>query len=459
MKTLLLLFLSPTFLLANTDTLVTIYIHSNFENASIQVDDAETEFKTPAMIPGIKTGHHKITLSWYYLITGVEYVAEESIIVGQELDSFYIEFRPVTVGIVCNAQKTELYLNGRLQGEGSDIVLDSIIPGTYTMRIKQPFGIIAEKKVFFPPNSSDCPVECFVFGNLHVKSDELGNIPVFLNGKKTDQILPAVFLKLLVGEYEVSVQVKGKTFSKKIIVKAEEDVVLKINPREIEKEIRDEERSKALLRNEQKKFLAKKKKEEDLLYNSRKDQLKNIIDSNKLDNDNDISSDRTSKVKLSLYAGINYALYNSVSDGFGYNFGLSFSSPAYKSIQFRSDISFNTKNILCDNNYDKTSNIYYLDMSVLVKVAMNKRLHALAGLGYERKMIDVKIKYYWENGKNYYSKPFNNLYFFTIKLGYDLIENTFLEFSYTKNTSGLSKKLKREMSTYNVNFGYHFLRF
>ncbi|MBL7995762.1 WVD2 family protein [bacterium] len=241
-KQYLLLLFSSAFLYAQPDSVVTIEINSNYKNAAIFVDDLKTSYATPSEIPNIRIGNHKITLRWKDLLNNSEYIAEEFIDVkDKETNRFQIDFKPVSVTLVCNAEQTQLYLNGSLKGEGGDLVIDRIIPGTYNLRLKQNFGMMAEKQVYFPPNSSDCPPECFIFGNLHVVSEEIDNVPIYINGIKTDRLLPAKFNNLIIGEYEVSAEVHGKLISKRVVVKKDEENYIHINPKQIAKEIKEQE--------------------------------------------------------------------------------------------------------------------------------------------------------------------------------------------------------------------------
>ncbi|KAB2879820.1 hypothetical protein F9K33_07425 [bacterium] len=241
-KQYLLLLFSGVCLYAQTDSVVTIEINSNYKNAVIFVDDLETSYVTPSGIPNIRIGNHKITLRWNDLLNNSEYIAEEFIdVMDKETNRFQIDFKPVSVTLVCNAEQTELYLNGRLKGEGGDLVIDRIIPGTYNLRLKQNFGMMAEKQVYFPPNSSDCPPECFIFGNLHVVSEEIDNVPIHINGIKTDRLLPAKFKNLIIGEYEVSAEVHGKLISKRVVVKKDEENYIHINPKQMAEEIKQQE--------------------------------------------------------------------------------------------------------------------------------------------------------------------------------------------------------------------------
>lgn len=208
-----------------------IEVRSNYEGASVFIDDRSCDGVTPAIIPDVTFGRHKITLRYTDLIRQTEYVAEDCVEVLSGFDhALQIDFKPVTVTLVCNAEKTAIYLNGNLKGEGHDLVLNHILPGTYNLRLKQSFGLTAEKKVYFPPNSNECPPECFVFGDLTVASDEWNDAEVYINGIATQKKTPATFNSLLVGEYEITLVRKKDSFKKLLIIHPNKTNTALINP-------------------------------------------------------------------------------------------------------------------------------------------------------------------------------------------------------------------------------------
>ncbi len=444
---LFLFFFNYVQLLAQSDTTVSIIVSSNYINANIIIDGIETGLTTPAVIHGVQTGSHKIKLSWNYLVTGTEYAAEEIVDVKRDRDSFYVEFKPVTVGIVCNAQKTELYLNGFLKGNGSDIVLDSIIPGTYTMHIKQPFGIIAEKKVYFAPNSSDCPVECFVFGNLHVTSDEIDNVPVFLNGKITDQSVPAVFTKLLVGEYEASVKVKGEIFSKKIIVKPDEDVYVTINPKQIDRESREQKAINDSLYKAQKKALAAKKRQDEL------NKEQNTINSN---------VNEYYRSKMNVILGGNYSYVNtknSEEDGVGVNVGFGYDYPIRKFALFQCEISYANKSI---KRMDETNTINMISLSLNLKKYFTGLLYLKGGIEFEKFLNYKKWPFFYEEsqpGEDFFFKTYPNKYFinYHFNIGVHFSKRFYGEISFSTSLQKFCVKAKdynKKFHTLYMNYGY-----
>lgn len=294
---------------AQMDSMATISISSNYSDASIWIDDQETGFKTPSVISGIKIGQHKVILRWIDVQRHTEYVAEQPIVVKNvDTNCFFIEFSPVSVTIVCNAENTKLFLNGQLKGEGHDLIIDRIIPGTYHLRLTQPFGVTAEKSVYFPPNSSDCPPECFVFGNLRVESDEIQDTPIFINGRQTDKKIPATFNSLIIGEYEVGIKIKDKIVSKKIVVKMNEENYVRVNPNEIAKEIKEQELAR--------KTLKKAQKEKEEKERQKAERLKQEQESIRLIEERKIKSQKREKLywHKGVSVGLNYFRMKNFND-------------------------------------------------------------------------------------------------------------------------------------------------
>ncbi len=96
------------------DSVLSIEISSNYDRARIFVDSTETQFMTPAVLTNVKMGKHVIALRYLDIPNHAEYAAEEWIEVKPgATNKFLIEFKPVSVTIVCNVEKTKLYLSDR----------------------------------------------------------------------------------------------------------------------------------------------------------------------------------------------------------------------------------------------------------------------------------------------------------------------------------------------------------
>lgn len=342
------------------------------------MDGQETSYLTPSLIPHIKIGKHKVTLRWIDLLNRSEYVAEDTIeVTAGDSNSFRIEFKPVSVTLVCNAEHTKLYLNGRLRGEGGDLVIDRIIPGTYNLRLKQNYGLTAEKQVYFPPNTSDCPPECFIFGNLNVVSEEIDNVPILINGISTDRRVPAVFSNLIIGEYEVSAEIDGKRVSRKVVVKANEESYVHLNPIEIAKELKQQEAAKKVLQREN--ALAR-----EALEKEKKKQEKRV---------KKITKEKEPKENLSfgagITAGVNGTLGTETLLGYGSDLGLLAFVPINNLFYIQSEIRYFTKNYGFKSyfygdyiNSDDNVNVSYLFNFWLLRKKLSKDLYMLGGYGF-----------------------------------------------------------------------------
>ena len=440
---------SGSILFAQTDSTATIQINSNYERARIYLDDHETPYLTPSLIPDVKTGKHKITLRWIDLLNRSEYVAEDSIeVTGKDSNSFWIEFKPVSVTLVCNAEHTKLYINGRLKGEGGDLVLDRIIPGTYNLRLKQSYGLTAEKQVYFPPNSSDCPPECFVFGNLHVDSEELTGVSVFINGIKTDRLLPATFSNLIIGEYEVSAEVKGKLFSKKVVVKADEENYVHINPKQIEAEISEREKAQEIF---QKKEIALQKEKERVEKTLKKKQER-LRPKDKL------------AFLIGITAGFNGTYSGKLSGGSSIDHGtLSYGGfidiPVSNLFYLHNEVRYfpmryNYKESPDDYEETEIESSYFYDF-VLIRKDLKSGIYLLAGGGLGLNEVSKKIKI----GDGLYPADRSDVIAWTAGLGFDPSHDFSIEIRFTKSITSFDSPaadINVHPKTISFNAGYFF---
>ncbi len=453
--TILLLF-NAAYLFAQTDSIITIEITSNYDNAHILVDDQETDLYTPAKID-LPVGQHKIALRWNDVINHAEYAAEELIEVSnRDTNKFLIEFKPVTVNIVCNSEYTKLYLNGRIKGEGNNLVIDHIIPGTYKLQLKQPFGITAEKSVYFPPNNNDCPTDCFVFGNLNVISEEISGTPIIMNGLETDKTIPATFNNLIIGEYTVSTKVDGKIISKKIIVKANEENYAHINPKQIEIENKQQD---LILRKEQeriekeKRFIAKEK-ERLLLETAR------VEDASK--------PKRQLLFKKGISGEIGTFIGSGVSGHIGGAIGVFISIPILNKFYIRDELKYFEKNIRSinssgDNEYAGKYNAGYVYLSVVLNKEIFNDLYVLGGANLGVLVHSEKIPYgvEWDSNTNnletLYAGAKKKDFSYVLGIGFDLPNEFFSEIRFARSLEKFAQaktKLNTEIRAFTFSIGY-----
>ncbi|MBX7152305.1 PorT family protein [bacterium] len=450
----LLLLLIASDVHAQMDSIATISISSNYSDASIWIDDKETGFKSPSVISGIKIGQHKVTLRWVDFQRHTEYIAEQTIVVkSADSNYFFIEFSPVSVTIVCNAENTKLFLNGQLKGEGNDLVIDRIIPGIYHLKLSQPFGVTAEKSVYFPPNSNDCPPECFVFGNLHVESDEIQDAVIFINGHQTDKKVPATFNSLIIGEYEVGVKIKGKIVSKKVIVKMNEENHVRVNPKEIAKEIKKQELAQRALKKAQKEKEEKEKWKKERL--EQEQETIRLIEEKKIRNQKKeklhwhkgvtvgANSFQTGKFKVS---GITYD-----TDGkFGFHVGAYVAIPVENFIYIHNELRIQQRNFEVRNWWNKR--LEYLQDILLIKKRLLGDCLVNVGVGVGFLLNDNKVKYAISYDlTNRFVKLKQTEFFGHLGIGLGLAEGLFVGFEMSLPESGTGTyPLNIQRKTYEI---------
>lgn len=443
---------SGSILFAQTDSVVTIRIHSNYERANIFLDDLETPYLTPSRIPDVKTGKHKVTLRWIDLLNRSEYVAEDTIEVAvEDSNSFWIEFKPVSVTLVCNAEHTKLYLNGRLRGEGGDLVIDRIIPGTYNLRLKQGYGLTAEKQVYFPPNSSDCPPECFIFGNLNVVSEEINDVPILINGIRTDRRVPAVFNNLIIGEYEVSAEIDGKRVSRKAVVKANEENYVHLNPIEIAKELKELEAVQAALLKEKQRLKEQKERAEKELQKSReaakpKEKL---------------------NFQIGITAGLNVSYYGKITASkrlnYGrFNYGAFVDIPFFDFLYIRNEVRHFSKKFSYDDRKFEgdtyTANISYFYNFVLLRKNLYQGIYVIGGGGMGLRQKSKKILYETVNGVEHYTNDNRGDKSWTLGFGFDPSHDFSVEIRFNKSITRFSPEhtpLNVQAKTIFLNANYY----
>lgn len=213
------IFLIFVFLMAGSDWVQAekpgsdLVITSNIRDAEINLNGELQEQKTPAYLTNLPEGDYIIELVERF----GKRLREEIFLSASKVTTLNLDFDLGQLTIASNLGIDSVFVNNILTGltidPGHPAVIEKLVKGDYNIRlIDRKYGVNIEDKIFFQADFDTVNMMSHL-GAFTVTTNE-DQVPIFINGRRTDQTTPFTFENMPVGVYEIMLKKGDKRMSK-----------------------------------------------------------------------------------------------------------------------------------------------------------------------------------------------------------------------------------------------------
>ncbi|NUM81312.1 PEGA domain-containing protein [bacterium] len=192
----------------------TLLVKTNVQDAEIFINKEKKDMKAPFELSEIFEGRHSVRL------VKDNQVLEKTIDVkafAQNILEMNYSFG--SLRIESNLQNASIFLNGKTFGKTTPAFLTQVVAGKHQIQIEKD-GFTIGKEVVVEADSIQNVImnlDMNAMGQITVRSNIPG-WPVFINGKNTRTVTPAVLDNLKPGEYVVTVEKGNRRFESKLVL-------------------------------------------------------------------------------------------------------------------------------------------------------------------------------------------------------------------------------------------------
>lgn len=197
------------------DLIGDLIVNSNLDGLPIVINDKETNYRTPALIKGLRAGKKKVSLLYNenLLDWEIDLKADQ-----KNIHTFNVDFCKLT--IESNVTGAEIEINGHPVHTHTPATIDSLAEGVYSIALKYGPQIIGRKVCVLNQQNNKIRID-FPTGNIHVNSNVKG-ARIWLDDILLPEIAPAQIVSVLPGTHEIKVQYLNTTLSRTIVVSSGE---------------------------------------------------------------------------------------------------------------------------------------------------------------------------------------------------------------------------------------------